>query len=272
MFAKFNYSPSGAFYNSVINHFYTKGNELFAAHEKEVQDCLSDYISEDGVINGTDLKEHWFSISKKDIFISHSHKDINKVKAFAGWLYDCFGLEAFIDSCSWGYCDDLLNKIDKKYCYRPKTNTYDYQLRNYTTSHVHMMLSMALTEMIDNTECIIFFDTPQSINMADELKKIEKKSKKETTLSPWIYHELSMTTMLRERQPRKAISESTHFQHSSTRDSIAIEYDVSKALSGMTTLSDIQLQQWNENWSKRPIKVPEEALDELYKIVFPKGQ
>ena len=212
MFAKFNYSPSGAFYNSVINHFYTKGNELFAAHEKEVQDCLSDYISEDGVINGTDLKEHWFSISKKDIFISHSHKDINKVKAFAGWLYDCFGLEAFIDSCSWGYCDDLLNKIDKKYCYRPKTNTYDYQLRNYTTSHVHMMLSMALTEMIDNTECIIFFDTPQSINMADELKKIEKKSKKETTLSPWIYHELSMTTMLRERQPRKAISESTHFQ------------------------------------------------------------
>lgn len=81
-----------------------------------------------------------------------------------------------------------------------------------------------------------------------------------------------MTTMLRERQPRKAISESTHFQHSSTRDSIAIEYDVSKALSGMTTLSDIQLQQWNENWSKRPIKVPEEALDELYKIVFPKGQ
>lgn len=99
MFAKFNYSPSGAFYNGVINHFYTKGNELFAAHEKEVQDCLSDYISEDGVINGTDLKEHWFSISKKDIFISHSHKDINKVKAFAGWLYDCSGLEAFIDSC-----------------------------------------------------------------------------------------------------------------------------------------------------------------------------
>lgn len=271
MFAKFNYSPSGAFYNSVINHYYVRGVELFASHEKEVQNCLSDYISEEEIINGTDLKEHWFAISKKDVFISHSHKDINKVKAFAGWLYECFGLEAFIDSCSWGYCDDLLNKIDKKYCYRPKTNTYDYQLRNYTTSHVHMMLSTALTQMIDNTECIIFFDTPHSINMAEELEKIEKKRKKETTLSPWIYHELSMTTMLRKRQPRKVITESTHFQHSSTRDSINIEYDVSKALSKMVTLTDVHLQQWNENWGKRSPVIRGEALDELYKIVFSKG-
>lgn len=26
------------------------------------------------------------SIAKADVFISHSHKDIEKVKAFAGWL------------------------------------------------------------------------------------------------------------------------------------------------------------------------------------------
>ena len=69
----------------------------FLHTKKEVQDCLSEYITEDGIINGTALKEHWFSISKKDVFISHSHCDINKVKAFAGWLYDCFELEAFID-------------------------------------------------------------------------------------------------------------------------------------------------------------------------------
>ena len=173
MYTKFNYSPSGYFYNSEINRHFTKGIELFSAHEKEVQDCLSEYITEDGIINGTALKEHWFSISKKDVFISHSHCDINKVKAFAGWLYDCFELEAFIDSCSWGYCDDLLKKIDKKYCYKPKTDTYDYQLRNYTTSHVHMMLSTALTEMMDNTECVIFFNTPNSINMSEEIDKIK---------------------------------------------------------------------------------------------------
>lgn len=270
MFAKFNYSPSGAFYNSVINHYYTIGVDLFTSHEKEVQGCLAKYITEDGIINGTELKERWFSITPKDIFISHSHNDLNRVKAFAGWLHDCFGLEAFIDSCSWGYCDDLLNKIDKKYCYDPKRKTYDYQLRNYTTSHVHMMLSTALTEMMDNTECVIFFNTPNSINMADELEKIEKKNKKETTISPWIYHELSMTTMLRSKYPQRKKKVIEHFAQDS-RDKLTIQYDVKKAMGEMITLTDTALSKWNENWNKQPIKVSEEALDELYRIVFPKG-
>ena len=133
MFAKFNFIPSNAFYNNELNPCLTLGNQMYSEHQKEVQDCLSEYITEEGIINGSALKEHWFSISQKDIFISHSHKDIHKVKAFAGWLKLNFGLEAFIDSCSWGYCDELLNKIDKKYCYKPKTKTYDYNLRNYTT-------------------------------------------------------------------------------------------------------------------------------------------
>lgn len=270
MYTKFNYSPSGSFYNSVINRHLIKGNEIFTAHEKEVQDCLSEYISEDGIINGTALKEHWFSISKKDIFISHSHKDINKVKAFAGWLSDCFGIEAFIDSCAWRYCDDLLRKIDDRYCYNNKSKTYNYNLRNYTTSHVHMMLSTALTEMMDNTECVIFFNTPNSINMSEELEKI-KKSNKETTISPWIYHELSMTTMLRSVVPNKKGIIVEHFAQE-IRNELKIEYDVSKALKDMPTLSDNQLQQWYEAWENRPVKLPEEALNQLYKIVFPKGR
>ncbi len=111
MFSKFNYSPSDYFYNSTLNRFLTTGSNVYNRHKEEVQQCLSEYITEDGIINGSDLKEHWFSISHKDIFISHSHKDINRVKAFAGWLYEMFGLEAFIDSCSWGYCDELLRKL-----------------------------------------------------------------------------------------------------------------------------------------------------------------
>lgn len=269
MYTKFNYSPSGYFYNSEINRHFTKGIELFSAHEKEVQDCLSEYITEDGIINGTALKEHWFSISKKDVFISHSHCDINKVKAFAGWLYDCFGLEAFIDSCSWGYCDDLLKKIDKKYCYKPKTDTYDYQLRNYTTSHVHMMLSTALTEMMDNTECIIFFNTPNSINISEEIDKI-KQEKGKTTVSPWIYHELSMTTMLRQKKTNRIEKVVEHFAQDSLAQ-LTIEYDVNKALEGMSTLTDEQLREWFEKWNRCPeqLRFSEAALDILYNIVFP---
>lgn len=268
MFSKFNYSPSNYFYGSTLNQYLKNGVALFANHEKEVQDCLAEYITEDGIINGTELKEHWFSISPKDVFISHSHNDLNKVKAFAGWLHDCFGLEAFIDSCSWGYCDDLLHKIDKKYCYNSKSKTYDYKLRNYTTSHVHMMLSTALTEMMDKTECIIFFNTPNSINMANELDKINR-GKGKTTISPWIYHELSMTTMLQTIRPNRKEKIIEHFAKDSL-DKPTFKYDVKKALSGMIKLTDEQLKQWNDNWMKRPVRVKEEALDELYKIVFPK--
>lgn len=263
MFSRFDYSPSHRFYNSTLNPYLTTGIELFNQHEKEVQDCLSQFITEDGVINGSDLKEHWFSISDKDIFISHSHKDINRVKAFAGWLYETFGLESFIDSCSWGYCDKLLKKIDRKYCYNPKRKTYDYDLRNYTTSHVHMMLSTALAEMLNRTECVIFFNTPNSISLSDELSKIKKH---ESTLSPWIYFELSMMTLIQSTPPRKDFLE--HFEH---RDDIKIKYDVSKFLKELTKIDDDILLSWENKWNKHPIKCKEEALEVLYEIIYPKS-
>lgn len=262
MFAKFNYSPSDYFYNKILNPYLTKGTDLYIKHEEEVKDCLSQYINENGIINGSDLKEHWFSISDKDIFISHSHKDINKVKAFAGWLYDTFGLEAFIDSCSWGYCDKLLKNIDNKYCYNPKSKTYDYDLRNYTTSHVHMMLSTALAEMLNKTERVIFFNTPNSISMSDELTKIKKS---EATLSPWIYYELSMMTLIKSTQPRKIILE-----HSAYSD-INIKYDVSKILKELTQINDSTLLDWRDKWNNRPIMCKEEALEILYEIIYPKS-
>ena len=273
MYTKFNYSPAGSFYNRVINPCLEHGRAIYKKHEEEVHDCLAQYITEDGIINGTELKNHWFSITKKDVFISHSHDDIYKVIAFAGWLHEAFGLEAFIDSCSWGYCDNLLNKIDKRYCYKSKTNTYDYDLRNYTTSHVHMMLSTALTEMIYNTECIIFFNTPQSINMASELDKIKKNSK-QSTISPWIYHELSMTTMLGVVKPHRlspALGHRDHvdFSQSTHDEKPKFDYDVSKALNEMTTLTDRQLQQWYERHIDNPTIPSEYALDELYRITFP---
>lgn len=268
MFSKFNYSPSNSFYNTTINKYLSIGNEIYSEHQKEVQKCLAEYISEDGVINGTNLKEDWFSITKKDVFISHSHNDINKVKAFAGWLHEVFGLEVFIDSCSWGYCDELLNRIDKKYCYKKIEKTYDYELRNYTTSHVHMMLSTALSEMIDNTECIIFFNTPSSINMSDELNAIKKKEK---TTSPWIYHELMMTTLLKTNKPKrnKVFFEQYSSQIEKRKEPLKISYDVDKITKDMTKLTDDNLKEWNSNWINSPKKITSNSLDVLYNIIFP---
>ena len=265
MFSKFVYTPSNYFYNHDLNPHLQSGNDMYHRFEVQAKDSLKNYIYKNGHIDGSALKKHWFSIGKADVFLSHSHNDINKVKAFAGWLYDTFGLTSFIDSCSWGYCDDLLQEIDDEYCKNKSGDTYNYKLRNYTTSHVHMMLSSALSQMIDNTECIIFFDTPNSIVLKDELANV-KKGDKQATLSPWIYHELSMSSLIQTTLPvRKSLILEHADNHSfEARNQLNIQYDVTEYLRKMTPLTDSILQCWEARFDKK-----EHPLDTLYKIMDP---
>lgn len=267
MYSKFNYLPTDSFFTQEIMSYLEVGKTIYSNQKREIQQPLNAFITKSGIIDGTKLKEHWFSISPKDVFISHSHKNLNEALALAGWLHECFGLESFIDSCFWGYCDDLLREIDNQYCYNDSNNTYNYKSRNYSTSHVHMMLSTAITEMMDSVESVIFVNTPQSISLPAEYDKIKRQEK---TISPWIYHELSMMTMLR---PRHKERQSLMHEDYSIRDSMEIEYDIHGEIKNLTPLSDVHLRKWSENWQKRyePLRFPEEALDELYKIVFPKG-
>ena len=87
MFSKFVYTPSNYFYNHDLNPHLQSGNDMYHRFEVQAKDSLKNYIYKNGHIDGSALKKHWFSIGKADVFLSHSHKDINKVKAFAGWLY-----------------------------------------------------------------------------------------------------------------------------------------------------------------------------------------
>ena len=52
-------------------------------------------------INGSQLQEYCFPNVDADIFLSHSHKDMNLANALAGWIYDTFNLKVFIDSNVW---------------------------------------------------------------------------------------------------------------------------------------------------------------------------
>ena len=262
MFARFNYLPENFYYNCCFNQHIESGRKIYNDTTIQTRKCLREFILENGHIDGTALKDHWFNIIDADIFLSHSHKDIEKVKGFAGWLYDRFGLTSFIDSCVWGYCDDLLKEIDNKYCWQPKSKTYNYKLRNYTTTHVHTMLSSALTEMIDRSECVIFFNTPNSITLSDELNNV-KNGKAANTLSPWIYHELSVSSMIRAQKPQRSLLEHGALE-SFQKNVPQVEYDVSKFLDGMALLTDDMIVKWGEICNSM-----NEPLDELYKIVYP---
>lgn len=167
----------------------------------------------------------------------------------------------------------MLKQIDNKYCIHDDGETYDYELRNYTTSHVHMMLSTALTEMIDNTECIMFYNTPNSISLADDIQTI-KSAKKKVTLSPWIYHELAMTSLVKKRERSRIapILENVIFHDSfSAKKDINIEHDVDKYLEEMISIASGELKSWEKNYAILTHKVDGDCVPNIrgYKDIHP---
>ena len=128
-----------------------------------------------------------------------------------------------------------------------------------------MMLSSALTEMIDKCECAIFLNTPNSINVSDEISKASDV-KKEATLSPWIYHELSVLNIIEKKPPNREYLEHRDSKLFEAQNNLKIEYDVSKFLSSMIVLSDDVIDEWGKTNKKC-----DKALDELYKIVCQKN-
>lgn len=151
----------------------------------DVYDKLDKIINgQNGVVDGITLQNFWFptQAAEYDVFISHSHNDLDDAINLASWLEQRCGLRCFIDHFVWNSADDLLKRIDNVYTWEPERNVYDYNKRNFSTSHVHTMLSMAILDIIDRSESCIFIESDESIS----LEGIKTK-----TLSPWIYEELS---------------------------------------------------------------------------------
>lgn len=222
-------------------------------NQTNVKRVLDDFIGLKGSINATEIKNEWFPTINADVFLSHSHKDEDLAKNISAFLYKEYGLITFIDSCVWGYCDELLKQIDNAYCYDSSTDTYNYPQRNRSTSHVHMMLSMALTEMLDKTECVIFLNTPNSITPAESLQQ---------TSSPWIYNELTTTKLIRRQIPRRKQMVKKALFESKSED-MDFRYDVS--LEHLFDLTDINLLtlKYLKDEKKHP-------LDKLYELTIQK--
>ena len=161
-------------------------------------------IPTDGIIKGDTLKDSYFpsglfDSSNYDVFISHSHKNEQEAHMLAAWLMKYKKLSCFVDSFAWGSADQLLKEIDDNYCYRKHTKTYDYNKRNFTTSHVHAILSMALLDTIMRSKYCIFIESSESVPLNSGLKK--------KTLSPWLYEEIKYMQLLQPKQNTKMFSE-----------------------------------------------------------------
>lgn len=225
--------------------------EYISGTSRKVQQSLMNIYDEidNEYLDGERIMRDWFPEIDNHVFISHSHNDIQIAKVFAGWLYGNFGITSFIDSSVWGYANDLLKIIDDKYCKNDVSNTYNYAKRNFSTSHIHMMLMAALNKMIDKTECIIFLNTSSS-NICQGIN--------DKTLSPWIYGEIETTRIIRKQHPKRI--KTFRGGGKIIKENLDVQYPLNlKHL--MDLNSDLLVQ-----WSKGNINDPLDALDKLYEI------
>ena len=243
---------------------YALSNENEYLTNATFNSCLSDFIIQDSIdkdiiLDGSRIVDTFFPNVKADIFISHSHKDVETAKEFAKIIYVKTGLKSFIDSEVWSYADDLLNDIDFDYCLKAN-GSYSYEKRNISTSYVHMMLNTALLNMLDRCECLFFLSTPNSFNKEQEIKN--------TTFSPWIYSELSMANAIEKRIPvrydeiNKALREQSTVQFSQEDSLPDFKIAMKPNTCNLISCDCQRLRNW---LSKCSFSKSLENLDALYK-------
>ncbi|HNW82749.1 MAG TPA: hypothetical protein PKG52_07655 [bacterium] len=237
--------------------YLNEGTNIFNKNSHKIKSTLDSFALKDGSLDGSKMQEDWFPQIKADVFISHSHKDENLAKCFAGWLKDCFDLDSFIDSCVWGYSNNLLKIIDEEFCKNTNAPTYNYNKRNGSTSHVHMMLSTALTMMLDKTECVFFLNTPNSITTDSVISR---------TYSPWIYHEIAMTKLIKENIPARHSMKKESLNEQFRRKAAELKFQYVLPVDHLIKIDVDTLLKWEQGCLFSLDSEKGDNLDDLYDI------
>lgn len=172
--------------NNLPDQFTFKGN----TNNDSIIPSLTTFLRKPKELNGEKLVQAFFPCDEEyDIFLSHSHNDQEaalKLKTFLSSL----GFKVFLDSEIWGSADKLLKDIDNEFCrINEKDEVFSYEKRNFSTTHVHLLLTSALGEVIKNSSVFIFVESKSTVSI-DEINNTNY------TYSPWIYQELQFFSFL----------------------------------------------------------------------------
>lgn len=218
-----------------LSQYVRVGYERKKIVESTIGSSLKKYVK-DGVIDGTKLSGEWFKTIESDVFISYSHNDEEIAMAVSGYLEREFGLNVFVDSLFWGSADALLKDIDDIYC-KKDSGEYDYQKRNFSTSHVHAMLSIAIIKIMDQSEVIFFLNTDNSVPRVDDTIM------ESYTQSPWLYEEIIFSSLLRQRHWSNHRSGPLY---EFAERKLQVEYKV--PLSGMKEIDTKTISDWKKKY------------------------
>ena len=238
------------------NSYEETGEKILSEIKETISKATDSFLHGNKmIIDAECLQRDWFPYVDCDIFISHSHDDSRQVICFVGWLYETFGIKAFVDSVAWNYVNDLSDKLYKKYL---KLNGGERSpskdlLHHLAITSSETILRDAIEEMIDISECFLFIGTKNSL-----------KGKK--TESPWLFFENKASNRIRLRPLiyyRKSYfrSLSVCYKFSILRVP-KIRYSCN--FEEFTTITLGDLREWKK--CQTPVFLPEQSLDYLYKM------
>ncbi|MFP6194911.1 TIR domain protein [Helicobacter pylori] len=179
------------------------------------------HSNDDIILNHNEIKEAFFSpfkpqLKNAQVFLSHSHVDINKALEVKNYLENQTKRKVFIDSLFWDYKDDVLNKLAK----------YDdiSKIKDAFT----LILRESLQDMIEKCPYFVFLQSKNSVSNQglshhQDLLKI--------TYSAWIYEELKIA---------HSISESRSIP---MMESMQVFHDISPFLKSFETITLKKLSQ-----------------------------
>lgn len=245
--------------SSINNTYYQIGNEIQNAKKEEIKKKFKQYFIDNHKLNGRDIMNEWFPKKDYHIFLSHSHKDLKLALSIAGKLKEEHGLDVFVDSNVWLNSNDLLKIIDNEFCKNTYNTNYNYDARNYSTSHVHMMLMNSLNSTINSSEALFFLNTPNSISAKEVIKQ--------ETFSPWIFAEIETSKIINKITPKRLFRKTRMFSelqkgYVSLNESANRELQISYELE-LGHLADLNSYEF-ESWINGFYSSPENALDSLY--------
>lgn len=266
MYAKFRLDINETDFSNEIERYVADGNinydknRLVTKEKILSRKDLSNYEELDDYLDGTRIINDWFPEINSSVFISHSHKNKDIAIGLSGLLKEKFNIESFVDSALWGYAGDLMQEMHEKYCEFEKNGRkyFGYESSMRVASHVHMMLSVALTNMIDKCECIIFVNTKDSFNPP------RSEGEEGEVESPWIYSELSSLNMLRTTIPPRFLTgrlvEEVLTKSLALEDrmpDIKVKYKIS-----LDKLTELNIKEINKLLGYKELKM----LDHLYEM------
>ncbi|WP_120876116.1 TIR domain protein [Helicobacter pylori] len=211
---------------SIARSFNNQAHQVNEAAEK-IHELIKNapYSNDNIVLKRNEIKEAFFSpfkpqLKNAQVFLSHSHADINKALEVKNYLENQIKRKVFVDSLFWDYKDDVLNKLAK------------YDDISKIEDAFTLILRESLEYMIKKCPYFVFLQSSNSVSNQwlsrnQDLLKI--------TYSAWIYEELKIAHSISESRPIPMMER--------MMESMQVFHDISPFLKSFETITLKKLSQ-----------------------------